>query len=151
MQRDEATEGLQECMMKLKTANRQYLNERSLHANAVEKLNALEKELTDVKSSKEYALNAVLDALQQEKDRSAKLEKLLGDSSTASYYYERNNGKPSYSSSPPGGVTAVTPPGTMTGIESSAVSEPVSVGSPESVASQAHSVSSGKTLGLFQA
>lgn len=89
LQRDEAVEALQQCMLQYKTINRQYLNERSMRLNAEEKSRVYEKDIGDLKASKEYALNAVLDALQQEKDKVSKLERLLGDSSTASYYYEK--------------------------------------------------------------
>lgn len=93
MQRDEAVEALQQCMLQYKAINRQYLNERSMRSNAEEKCRIAEKEALDLKASKEYALNAVLDALQQEKDKVSKLERLLGDSSTASYYYEKSGAK----------------------------------------------------------
>lgn len=118
LQRDEAVEALQQCMLQFKTVNRQYLNERSIRGNAEEKCRAFEKELADLKASKEYALNAVLDALQQEKDRASRLERLLGDSSTASYYYEKSGVSNSHSQLPARGKADSVGSGVTGGLSS---------------------------------
>lgn len=94
LQRDEAVEALQQCMMRYKTLNRQYLTERSVRVNAQNKYKAIDMEITQSKLGKEHAMNALMDALRKEKQRVLELEKIISDGSVGSYYYEKVSSTP---------------------------------------------------------